>query len=251
VSDARLLVVAPHPDDDTIGCGGAIASLASRGGAVCVVYVTDGSASHRSGHYPPPRLAELREREARAALAALGNTREPVFLRVADGSPPMLSSAQRAATLARLAAAIEAFAPQLVLAPWPRDPHPDHIACAALTQTALARVRHAPRLGWYQVWLQIRGTPADFPGAGEVRSIDVALEGDARARKRHALFEHRSQTGLIDDDPDGFCIDEELAERWLGASERFFFPAANGYDDGHAHRIESAIFGRAHVADPA
>ena len=69
----RVLIVAPHPDDESIGCGGLIAVLASRGVHLNVVIVTDGSGSHpNSLKYPRSRLAQLRAREATQALGILG-----------------------------------------------------------------------------------------------------------------------------------------------------------------------------------
>ena len=69
----KVLVVAPHPDDETLGCGGLISLLAQNGRVFYIVFVTDGSASHRnSSAWPAARLATQREREASNALACLG-----------------------------------------------------------------------------------------------------------------------------------------------------------------------------------
>ncbi|RKJ98019.1 PIG-L family deacetylase, partial [Pseudoroseomonas wenyumeiae] len=68
-----LVVLAPHPDDESLGCGGLLAAAAQAGRAVAVVFVSDGGASHpRSRRYPRLALRRLREAEALAALAALG-----------------------------------------------------------------------------------------------------------------------------------------------------------------------------------
>jgi LmbE family N-acetylglucosaminyl deacetylase len=54
----KILVVAPHPDDETLGCGGLISLLAQNGSAFYIVFVTDGSASHRNSRaWPSARLA--------------------------------------------------------------------------------------------------------------------------------------------------------------------------------------------------
>ena len=69
----KILVVAPHPDDETLGCGGLVSLLAQNGSAFYIVFVTDGSASHRnSTAWPTARLAAQREQEARNALVCLG-----------------------------------------------------------------------------------------------------------------------------------------------------------------------------------
>lgn len=226
----RVFVVAAHADDDTIGCGGTMALLARAGGVVSVAYLTDGSRSHPgSRRYPPEAIRELREREAADALALLGVGSAPEFFRLPDGGLAGLSGERCEAASARLASSLAAFDPDLVLLPWRRDPHADHVACAALARLALARSRLRVPVAEYEVWLRIRGAESDRPRPGEVRTREVVLDAEALARKRAALLAHRSQTSaLIDDDPDGFRIDPELLERWLGPSELFHleFPHA-------------------------
>lgn len=221
----RVFVVAAHSDDDTIGCGGTMSKLARAGASLAVAYLTDGSRSHPgSRRYPPPAIRDLREREAVAALTELGVTCVPEFFGLPDGGLAQLSSAQCEAAGARLASSLASFAPDLVLVPWRRDPHPDHAACAVLARIALARARSRVPVAEYEVWLPIRGTELQRPRPGEVRTCEFALDAEALVRKRAALLEHRSQTSdLIDDDPEGFRIGPELLERWLGPTERFHF----------------------------
>jgi LmbE family N-acetylglucosaminyl deacetylase len=217
----RLFVVAAHPDDDTIGCGGTIALVARCGGAVRVAYVSDGSRSHPgSRRFPPERIATLRAGEARASLAILGVREEPVFFALLDGSLGSLRSTTRAGTVERLAREIAAFDPDLVLAPWQRDPHPDHMAAAALTSDAISSLPSAPQCLSYEVWLPIRGADVDRPTADEAIVHTISLDAEIRQQKRRAVLAHATQTtDLIDDDPDGFRIDESLLARWTGPSE--------------------------------
>ena len=68
-----VLVLAPHADDESCGCGGLIAEACARGREIAVTVLTDGTGSHpHSRAYPAPRLRALREAEAREAVAALG-----------------------------------------------------------------------------------------------------------------------------------------------------------------------------------
>ena len=70
---ARVVVVAPHPDDEILTCGGLLDLVAARGDAPLIVAVTDGEASHPgSPAWPPERLRHERARETLAALACLG-----------------------------------------------------------------------------------------------------------------------------------------------------------------------------------
>ena len=197
-----VAVVAPHPDDESLACGGLLAGLASAGVAVRVVVVTDGTGSHPASlRYPPGRLRALREAETLAALAALGLTASAVrFLRQPDGR---LGACEPAPIVSTLAGAIGDA--RTVVAPWDRDPHPDHVATAALVATACARLG-TPRRVAYPVWAWLRGEEA--PATGTPWRLDIAA---VRDRKRRAVAAHRSQTtALIDDDPDGFVLSAQL-----------------------------------------
>ncbi len=217
----RLFVIAAHPDDDTIGCGGLMARVADSGGALRIAYLSDGSRSHPgSRRFSPARIAKLREDEARAALAILGVREEPLFFRLRDGSLGSIAARKRGEVVARLADEIAAFAPDVVLAPWRRDPHPDHIASAAVASDALARLDRPPTLVSYEVWLPIRGSDRDRPSEQEAIAHAFELDAATRDRKRRALLAHRTQTSnLIDDDPGGFHIDAALLARWIGPTE--------------------------------
>src|SRR6202044_4049231 len=75
----KILVVAPHPDDESLGCGGLISLSAQAGSSVYIGFVTDGAASHRnSTAWSPVRLAAQREQEASRALACLGLENAPL-----------------------------------------------------------------------------------------------------------------------------------------------------------------------------
>ncbi|MGB4018385.1 MAG: PIG-L family deacetylase, partial [Syntrophomonadaceae bacterium] len=67
---ARILVLAPHPDDDIIGCGGSIANLTAQGHEVVILYLTSGESG--SLEMDPAQLARTREEEARRAGQLLG-----------------------------------------------------------------------------------------------------------------------------------------------------------------------------------
>ena len=73
----RVLVLAPHPDDEVFGCGGALADLAARGAAVDVLVLTDGAAAGAATSRGARRIAARRAAESRAALALLGGGDRP------------------------------------------------------------------------------------------------------------------------------------------------------------------------------
>ena len=219
----RVLVIAPHPDDDTIGCGGTLARLAGRGSRIDVTYVTDGSRSHTSRRFSREMLRDLREDEARMALARLGIPVEPQFMRAPDGSLGDLEDFERGWIVDELAQRIASTRADIVFAPWLRDPHPDHVATAWLVDAALATAATRPRLLWYTVWLPVRGDTGDIVRHDEAVSLAISLNASELERKRDAIMAHRSQTtNLIDDDPHGFRIDARMLATWLAPSERFY-----------------------------
>ena len=201
----RTLVVAPHPDDESLGCGGALALLADAGQAVRVLFVSDGTGSHpHSRTHPPDVLRRLREREACAALVALGlSAGHARFMRLPDTRVPTPSTPGFAKAAARCAALLEDFRPETVLLPWRRDPHGDHRATWHLLKAAT--VGRPPRFLEYPIWVWDLGAAADQPGP-DVRGRRLEV-GAVLPRKRAAIAAHRSQlTDLISDDPTAFRL---------------------------------------------
>lgn len=182
----RVVVVAPHPDDEILACGALLYLLAQRGDAPLVVAVTDGEASHPgSTDWPPARLRAQRIRETETALACLGLARPRIErLGIPDGgvvaAEPMLA--------ARLPALLRPG--DLVITTWRHDGHPDHEATARACATAAlehkARLLQAPVWGWH--W--------SAPGDGAMpwgQASKLTLSLDALARKRAALACFTSQ----------------------------------------------------------
>lgn len=223
LSARAALVIAPHPDDEALGCGGLLAALAEAGARLGAVFVTDGGASHpRSRDWPRQRLAALRAEEAAASLAALGAADAArLHLGLPDAGIERGGAAWDAA-LEEMAALVAALRPELVLAPWRRDPHRDHRDVHALTVDALRRAGLRPRLLEYPIWLDELGAAVDRPQAGEVWTIRIEI-GPWRARKRAAIAAHRSQLGLVvEDDPHGFVLSAGTVDRLAGSEEIYF-----------------------------
>jgi LmbE family N-acetylglucosaminyl deacetylase len=219
----QLIVVAPHPDDDVLGCGALIAG-AAQDRRVRVCYVTDGSASHvGSPTYTPARLRDVREREAARGLRRLGVRERPTFLRWPDGTVPSAGDAAAAPLLDALRAFVPPDERVLIAAPWRRDHHCDHRAVASLVAAVLRERPNATRIE-YTVWLGVLGDADDEPRPDEGRTVEL----DSRpwlGAKRAALREHRSQSGrLIRDAATAFTLPPELLARALGPVERYIVP---------------------------
>jgi LmbE family N-acetylglucosaminyl deacetylase len=220
----RVLVVAPHPDDESLGCGGLIATLGEFGRLVFVMFVTDGSASHRASPlWSREQLATLRKEEAAEALSRLGLTRaHRIFLDLEDANMPSRGSFPWGKALSDVEEVLSRFRPDLLIMPWRRDPHCDHRNSWSLMQDALLRSKQRPCRLEYAIWLDELGVPADWPQTSEAEPIDVDV-ANAVARKRHAIAAHRSQTtALISDDPNGFRLTDSTIARLTGPLERYW-----------------------------
>jgi LmbE family N-acetylglucosaminyl deacetylase len=220
----RVLAVAPHPDDDVIGCGGTLYGLARAGIQPTVMYVTDGRASHpQSLRFPASRLASIRELEAQAALSELGISTSPIFLRVHDGTLSAIEPARRQWIVDEMYRAIRDLDIDTILGPWPQDPHSDHVATARSIRMAIRSTSKQPRVIHYVVWAGIRSSQKRLRELATQTAFEVGLDADQVAAKRRALLRHRTQTStLIDDDPQGFRIDATLMNEWLRPVEVFY-----------------------------
>ena len=205
----RALVIAPHPDDEALGCGGTIALLADAGAEVTALWVTDGAATKGTGH-PPEALAELRRVEAERSAGILGA--RPRFLGLDDGR----LGEQRERLVAGMRDAIATLAPQAVFAPWLLDGTADHRAVSAALAEALGD--EGPQVWGYEVWTAL------VPN----RIVDVTKVID---RKRQAVAAHETAAEAID-----LTVGEGLA-RWRtmqtlggqGYAEAFLALTASGY----------------------
>ena len=125
-----LLVVAPHPDDEVLSCGGLICAHRERGHRVDVVVMTDGALGDASGA-SGAGYREQRRAETREALQVLGGC-GVTFLDIPDGS-----LAGKADAAAMLRDVISAAKPATIVFPSPLEVHPDHRATAIHAASAL------------------------------------------------------------------------------------------------------------------
>jgi len=127
LEDRPFIVIAPHPDDESLACGGLIVEACRQGLRGKVVIVSDGAGSHpNSRAYPPDRLASLREEEARQAGAELGlKPEEMLFLGLPDRFVPYKGEdAERA--IGVIADCVREIGAGSLFVSWRHDPHCDH-----------------------------------------------------------------------------------------------------------------------------
>lgn len=144
----RVVVLAPHPDDEVLGCGGVIRKHIEEGDDVTVLFLTDG----RWGKKPydnPEHIAQLRQAEAIAACRVLGTTQTHFFGRE-DGS---LNADLK--TVKEVLQVVMCCQPEVVYAPHPIDPHPDHRATYKIAEMVLKEMSFQGSLFLYEVWKPI------------------------------------------------------------------------------------------------
>jgi N-acetylglucosamine malate deacetylase 1 len=173
---ARALVVAPHPDDEALGCGGTMAVMSDAGAELTVLWASDGGATRGTGH-PPEVLAEMRRDEAKRSAQILGA--RPRFLGLDDGR----LGEQHDELVAGLRDAIGTLDPEVVFAPWLLDGTADHLAVSSALGEALED--GGPQVWGYEVWTAL--TPNRF--------VDVTK---AINRRRQAVAAHETAAAALD-----------------------------------------------------
>jgi len=171
-----LLVIAAHPDDETLGAGGLIAACAARGLPVRVVVVTDGGLV---GGHPDATLSALRSAELAAAVAELAPDAVIDELGFPDGGVLELRDAVRDALRPLLA---DAGPRTAVAAPWRGDGHRDHRVVGEI----VAELADGAVLLEYPIWMWHWASPDDavVPWSRMV-SLGVDVEAKARAVARY------------------------------------------------------------------
>ena len=192
---SRLVVVAAHPDDESLGAGGLIAAAAAAELPVYVVLLTAGEASkYASRGKTRHALATMRLAEMENALARLAPDNFLAFLGAPDGAVADAEE-QVARSLTDL---LGDASRTLLAAPWRLDGHPDHDAAGrAAAQAALAsgaRLVEYPLLAW------THRSPDDLPW-DDVLCLE--LDAERQALKAAAIRAHASQVRPAPDHPDG------------------------------------------------
>jgi N-acetylglucosamine malate deacetylase 1 len=208
----RVLVLAPHMDDEIIGCGGAIARHAQAGAQIQVVFLTDGRYGSSAlqkfvGEERKRKEMELvatRKEEARRALEVLG-IRDLVFLDAIDGK---LAEATNLAP--RLREVLEKFLPDVVYLPCFLEQHPDHRAASAVLLEATRGMDRNFDCFSYEVWTPL--VPNCFV------EIDSVIE-----LKKKALGNYQSQLADVDYFHTGLGLN---AHRSLGVWKKVRFVEA-------------------------
>jgi N-acetylglucosamine malate deacetylase 1 len=171
----NVLVIAPHPDDESIGCGGAVCLHVQRHDRVSAVFLTSGELGLK--RLPREEAWKIRETEARKAGKILGLA-ELFFLRY----PDWFLGQNKAQAAKLLRPILKQVVPETIYLPHPNEWHPDHQAAMPILKAALKRSGvKVPTLRGYEVW-----TPMSH--YDDVEDISAVM-----SRKLRAVRAHRSQ----------------------------------------------------------
>ena len=170
----RVLLLAPHPDDETIGCGGTLALHAAAGDSVRVLILTNGAKGDMSGRFDRNAYIAIRQQETLAACASLGLS-DVTFWPYEDRE-----LANAGTVISDMASQINAYLPDLIYAPSPLEFHPDHRAAAVFIQAAVKLCRTDADLLFYEV--------------GQPLQVDILVDiTRVLDKKIQALYQYRSQ----------------------------------------------------------
>ncbi len=155
LSSRRILVVAPHPDDEVFGTGGLIAAQREAGAAVTVLFLTNGGASHQNCCSIENSTVSLHRKQlALEAGLKLGlGPSDQVFLDFPDNELPRLPDRHFEEVALAVRKVIERTAPTEVFCPHPAEIWKDHVAAAEIVEYAWRRTRRCDTVLWhYLVW---------------------------------------------------------------------------------------------------
>lgn len=140
-----VLVLAPHPDDESFGCGGSIILHCNQGDPVKVVFLTDGAQGDISRQHEREQYIAVREAEAWEACRLLG-TEDVEFWRIPDRTCTPTPE-----TVERLSALLQRYRPSLIYTCSPLEFHPDHQAVAQIVWRAVQQTQLSTQVALYEV----------------------------------------------------------------------------------------------------
>jgi LmbE family N-acetylglucosaminyl deacetylase len=223
------IVFAPHPDDETLGCGGTILRKLAQGAKVEVIYLTDGSHSHDA--LPAKELARIRHAEALKACVMLGlDERRVHFFDLEDG----LLAQHEAEALAGIRAILASSEAEEVFVTHREEPSPDHAAANRVVRKVVQELGRPMTVWEYLIWYWnswpwlrfdpgswhhpysyamaiARGLPKLTLGACNC-AVDVSQQLEA---KRAALAQHRTQVTRYNGEPSWGILSDIAQGRFL------------------------------------
>jgi LmbE family N-acetylglucosaminyl deacetylase len=196
-----VLIVAPHPDDETFGCGGMIKLKRDAGVSVRVVLLTDGEAVGGLTRESSEVVVTSRRREFIEASHRLGLKPDDLrWLHLPDGKLPHPGDEGFEIAVKALLGEIQVFTPGEIYCTHWQDARQDHIAAAHLTQAALEFYSEPCTLAFYPIWMWYHASSGlrkrvNFQG---VWSLDIS---SVHSTKKHAMAAYLEAPKTISGNP--------------------------------------------------
>lgn len=217
-ANGAIAILAPHPDDEALGCGAAIAAASDIAKDIHIICLTDGRASHQNScAWFPEKLVNTRRKEFIKSCAILTKGRAKTYwLNYIDQHSPNNATEQLKA--AEAIAALLAYADiKAIWASWLFDPHIDHKNTALIALFLKQHYFKNARLYFYSVWGRFIATKALHNYECFAFNSQPYL-----GRKKAASLAHKTQmTDLINDDPSGFMMEQKTLEHLIHSPEYF------------------------------
>ncbi|KUM35303.1 PIG-L family deacetylase [Arthrobacter sp. EpRS71] len=216
LASMTFVVLAAHPDDETLGAGGFLAKLHAAGAAVEVLLCTAGEASHPDSHTTTPeQLAAVRLTEFHAAVSGLAPDATWRFLELPDGQ--LAANAESIKESLRATVAGRPAETVAIVAPYRHDGHTDHDTLGSIAADVATQGGHG--LLEYPIWYWLWAGPDDSTWNSWVR---VPLTDQDQHAKALAMRAHASQTGPLSDQPgDETLLSDTFLEHFSRPWETF------------------------------
>jgi len=176
----KILAISPHPDDEAIGCGGAIIQHIQDGDYVQVIFLTSGEQGGHGKSMHDTRM--IREEEAKIAAQVL-QISSLEFWREPDGKLEPTDQ-----NIARLSEIIETMTPDIIYVPHEQEEHPDHRAAALIVRQSIMDMKNLTRkpIVWmYEIWTPLQNMD---------HIIDISLNVEV---KKNAILAYKSQCDVL------------------------------------------------------
>jgi LmbE family N-acetylglucosaminyl deacetylase len=221
-----ILVFAPHPDDETLGCGGTIAKRFNEGYEVIVVVLTDGQQAFYkvfgiNSDPTPEELKQIRKEEAIRAIKTLGlSEKNIVFLDFEDGSVKKYEEE----VSKKILEIINTYSPIEVYFPYAKDHNPDHKITNRIVKLCIKKSGLSPKKFQFSIMQEharIRPFLDKLINLFRKHMIEVDTS-DFISLKRKAVEQYKSQISIISKKQTKPIISKERIKRYLRNKELFY-----------------------------
>lgn len=217
-ADRTIYIFAPHPDDETLACGGTIVKKTAQGYEIKIAVMTDGSHSHSTvlgiwSDPTPGELAEIRKQELFEATGILGVPPGNVFfLGAEDGflSQDENDMIEEVKTLLQKDQTISE-----IYLPHPQDQHKDHRATNRIVLKALKDLNINPDIYFYVVWEE-----PNQRYTGSKVAIDIS---EGLSAKKKAVLKYKSQIESMFPNQEKSVLTPSFVERFMNDIEEVFW----------------------------